>query len=545
MKTLSLAVFLLLVWLNSPASGAVGPADIPPRERRITLSAQNISFKEVLSQVCRAAHLELDLDAEAVKQAGVSPDAPITISLKNERFVDAMPEILDMLKKGEFIDIFWKLEDIKVIVTTITADQVRTRSRLPDWLKRFYNNGLIANVDKEGQVISIFTGNIAYDEFFPNLKSLPKLRELDLEPSKALTPESLADLAELPALEKLLLYGVNREGVALGNEALHAVSRIKTLRDLTVSDCGVTDEGTEALRGMTQLTNLSLAGNRLTDAALKKLAGLTNLQGLDISGSSWAGAHMTVSDEGLKDLSGLTEIRRLVVNNLNISGNTISFPHLQMLMLSGANVTDSALEGIVKHCPNLRSLHLSYTSVSDKGLKQLATLKELLQLSLDSYQITDEGIGYLTSLPKLTHVELRATGISDKSLEHLAKIKSLTRLDLHGSGQPGVNHGHLFTMKGLQQLKTLPDLRVLWINNFESDTGYLGLRELKQLRLLHLFYTNIKENEEEALQAAMPKTKVSADSGGIKIINKGKQPTKPVTLPPEAFIPAASASTSG
>ena len=101
--------------------------------------------------------------------------------------------------------------------------------------------------------------------------------------------------------------------------------------------------------------------------------------------------------------------------------------------------------------------------------------------------------------------------MSDESLKHLSQIKSLTRFDLFGSGADG------FTIQGLQQLKNLPQLRELWINNFESSSGFLGLSKLKQLFSLTLFFTNIRDEEAKQLEAAMPDTTISAGSGILKL----------------------------
>lgn len=46
---------------------------------------------------------------------------------------------------------------------------------------------------------------------------------------------------------------------------------------------------------------------------------------------------------------------------------------------------------------NLENLNLSFTSVTDSGLKKLSGLTSLKSLNLDSRQITDAGLAVLTS----------------------------------------------------------------------------------------------------------------------------------------------------
>ena len=515
---------------QSRASAAITTnlEDPPIEERRVSISAEQKPLKDVLTEICRQAKAELELDADGLKLSGVSVDTPVTLKCQDEPLSSAVGQILRSLRKQSsarftISDIVQDTRSGKLVVSSIKALTDRQTKAQPAWLNGY---GIVGNVDDQTNIVSLYVGAKADDELLAKLKTLPKLRELDIEATKMITPAGLAHLAELPALEKLNLYEVNSDGDGLGNDAMPIVSRIKTLRDLRISYCSLTDVGLSALEGMTQLTALNLSHNRLTDAGMKSLAGLTNLQSLDVSDFPSTMSDMRITDEGMKQLSQLKELRELSIGGLKISGQTLAFPHLQSLNLSGNLVTDAALDSIVQ-CRELRQLGLQYTGISDEGMKRIATLKELRQLNLDSHFITDAGIAQLRALPKLEHVSLRATGVSDASLRSLAGIKSLTRLDLHGSGRGGVNHGQLFTMGGLRQLKDLPNLRTLWINNLELPDGYLGLRELKQLRGLTLFFCNIKDPEEELLQAAMPDTYISASSGNVKV----HATKEPVSLP--------------
>src|SRR5262249_39102495 len=150
------------------------------------------------------------------------------------------------------------------------------------------------------------SGEVMTDELLAKLRTLPKLRELDLETTKALTKEGLAHLGELPSLESLTLYNVNIDGAGLGDEALEAVSRMPTLRALSVGECGTTDAGVRHLEAMPQLTHLTLRQEgRLSDAALTSVAKLKRLRHLDLSSyvgtASYGRMHFT--PEGLRQLA--------------------------------------------------------------------------------------------------------------------------------------------------------------------------------------------------------------------------------------------------
>ena len=92
--------------------------------------------------------------------------------------------------------------------------------------------------------------------------------------------------------------------------------------------------------------------------------------------------------------------------------------------------------------------------------------------------------------------------------------KSLTRLDLWGGGSTFGGGGSNFTVVGLQQLKGLPKLRTLWLNNFEDAGSYSGLKELTQLRELVFEMANIRQQDFNDLETALPKTRLSAGNGG-------------------------------
>jgi hypothetical protein len=99
-------------------------------------------------------------------------------------------------------------------------------------------------------------------------------------------------------------------------------------------------------------------------------------------------------------------------------------------------------------------------------------------------------------------------------LNHAAQIKTLTRLDLYGSGQPGVAPGRNFNAAGLLHLQQLPNLRTLWLTNFDLPGGYAALQQLRQLRELSMMMCNITDGELEALQEALPNTRITHTTGG-------------------------------
>jgi hypothetical protein len=224
---------------------------------------------------------------------------------------------------------------------------------------------------------------------------------------------------------------------------------------------------------------------------------------------------MRFSKEGTRLLAGLQELEHLHLVGQEISPELLQFARLKSLSLGTGTVDDACAARIAK-CRQLQSLALVYTNVTDDGLSKIADLPQLSRLNLDSHIVTDNGIRRLKGLPKLQHVSLRASRLTDESLLHLAQIKSLIRIDLHGSGEPGVNAGKCFTIAGVQRLKALPRLRTLWLTNFGCADSFLGLKELTQLHEMTLMMANIRDEDLEALEKALPNTTINSISGGSK-----------------------------
>jgi Leucine-rich repeat (LRR) protein len=71
--------------------------------------------------------------------------------------------------------------------------------------------------------------------------------------------------------------------------------------------------------------------------------------------------------------------------------------------------------------PNLESLHLDYTTVSDAGFAKLAGLTALSELYLDRTNISDASLGLLTRLRKLRYIDLYHTLFTEQGVQSLRK----------------------------------------------------------------------------------------------------------------------------
>ena len=67
------------------------------------------------------------------------------------------------------------------------------------------------------------------------------------------------------------------------------------------------------------------------------------------------------------------------------------------------------------------SVHLSFTQVTDAGLKDLAGLKQLQTLDLFGTQVTDAGLKHLAGLKRLRTLVLGSTQVTGKGKADLKK----------------------------------------------------------------------------------------------------------------------------
>src|ERR1700692_1986218 len=95
------------------------------------------------------------------------------------------------------------------------------------------------------------------------------------------------------------------------------------------------------------------------------------------------------------------------------------------LRLSFSGITDASLKELAG-LKSLRALFLNSTGVTGPGLKELAGLPDLRQLEL-SYnpQVTGVGLKELSALKNLQLLQLRSTSTSDAGLKEVAELKGL------------------------------------------------------------------------------------------------------------------------
>jgi Leucine-rich repeat (LRR) protein len=390
-----------------------------------------------------------------------------------------------------------------------------------------------ARKDASGDVFSVYLGGKASDEILEKLHVFPQLRLLNIETAKDITQGGIEAIAKIKSLESLTLYMIS-----LPQASFAPLARLPKLTELSAAECGLTDSAMLDLGKLTQLKSLRIEGNQIGDLGVAALKGLTNLESLNVAQSSWVNSRMQIGDRAMAYVAGFTKLRELDLSrlpvtdegfaklsalaelrSLNISGTQItasglktlaSFPHLQLLEAGGPAINDESMQ-FVGQCHELRSLMLG--GVGDEGFRHVAKLRKLERITITGDRVTDAALVNLTSLGELAHIELRAPTITDEGLKAIAQIDSLERLDLWADG-PGMGRpqgGH-FTAAGYAALSKMPKLKELWVNQFKG--AWTDLRELTNLKVLHLMMPSISQDEVRLLQKALPNVRVSSATGG-------------------------------
>jgi len=254
-----------------------------------------------------------------------------------------------------------------------------------------------------------------------HLRRLPDLGHftLTLHVFDARMSEALAAHAEV--LSKLQFVDVYTSlDLPVSDTHVCHLSKIPTLRCLSISSLDridVTDDGLQCLGGLQKLTHLSLNNTRVTDGGLVHLKGVKNLTYLSL----------LLTDVTGEGLSHLTELP------------------LRTLFLVGSKVGDDQL----KHLPQfaqLERLAINECPIDGTGLKHVANVKTLRNLSLSMTNVTDESLAVLQRLPKLEELFLYdCSKITDAAVESLAGMQSLKRLVINGTQitKAGVERLHL------------------------------------------------------------------------------------------------------
>src|SRR5579885_2078659 len=146
--------------------------------------------------------------------------------------------------------------------------------------------------------------------------------------------------------------------------------------------------------------------------------------------------------------------------------------------LRGTWVSDADLRHLTEF-PDVTSLDLSLTHITDQGMQEIKSLQKVEDLNLYFTEyVTDEGIAAIKDWKHLKRLNLHGTKVGDTGLEHIAGITTLEALNVGST---------LMTDVGLERLANLQNLRQLTMGGNElGDAGLQALRQMPGLTYLDL-----------------------------------------------------------
>jgi Leucine Rich Repeat (LRR) protein len=104
----------------------------------------------------------------------------------------------------------------------------------------------------------------------------------------------------------------------------------------------------------------------------------------------------------------------------------------------GSRIQDAELQ-LLRSFPNLRSVDLRKTEITDQGLRNVANIKSIEFLSLQHTEIGDGAVPYLSQLPRLRNLDLRGSRITRNGVDQLREASTLKTIlaDYRTSGESG------------------------------------------------------------------------------------------------------------
>lgn len=191
-------------------------------------------------------------------------------------------------------------------------------------------------------------------------------------------------------------------------------------------------------------------------------------------------------------------------------GHLGEIPNLFSLNLKASNISDAGLANLknlvtlkvlnLNRCPkitdagvaelekliNLEVLDLDFTQIDDPGLLHLKGFTKLRELTLQKTGVTDKGVKDIVGFP-LVCLSLRETKVTDASLQLLKeKVPTLQTLILRDD--PAVTDTGLKYLEGVPRLKSLT-LRGTGV----TDAGMKSLKSLPDLEIADLSLTKVSD----------------------------------------------------
>lgn len=356
----------------------------------------------------------------------------------------------------------------------------------------------------------------------PTLRNAVNLKMLDLTNNNFTSLDSV--------FAENVKYGNLREVYLSDNKLtdINALQRAPMVTYLSLSNNGLTTEGTAAIKNYPYLQYLSLANNKidsvenltglkyLTELRLHKnnlsdvraLRGLVNLEILYLG-------HNNIKDIGF--FNTLTALEVMYVNDNQISdiSTLTSLTKLEIVNVSNNNI--SSLSVLRNYTGTLTEIYAENNKLTDFSFINGATKLHILMLAGNETEIAQSNM--TTWLSGLTGLEvLTLSDITLNDLSFLESVSKLARLDVANCGLSA----YTGDASNVEQIANCyATLRILDISNNDMRGYEDELLKLRNISLLTVLYADNVCDKLDAytLTYSMPELKyISMENCGIETI---------------------------
>ncbi|MCM8541969.1 MAG: hypothetical protein NE328_16995 [Lentisphaeraceae bacterium] len=246
------------------------------------------------------------------------------------------------------------------------------------------------------------------DSWMAPLLKLTNLKYLYIEGRGRLGDASLVQLQHLSKFPQLINFELAYFGKAT-DAGLELLAGFKNLERFTFRGSKIKGHGFAKFEGWTKLKYINFHSNHLDDEGFANVCGkFPNLEFIKLWHSQ------AITDASAESLKKLTKLKGIEISSSK--GSAALLKNLNQLPLDyaaisyGVNTPAADMIATVKSIPTMRRFAFEQPKLSSADLKNIASMGELEELSLERLPLTDENIALLKGfsyLKKLKLVERR------------------------------------------------------------------------------------------------------------------------------------------
>ena len=272
---------------------------------------------------------------------------------------------------------------------------------------------------------------------------------------RSLTYKLAKRIGKERSLERILSVDFRFSPIGIDDDDLQWVRHLRELREIRLAGTGITDAGIPHLVRAPQLETVDISSTSVTDAGFQRLTSSASVKSVRTTGTpiSFAALHQFSPSLALarvgSELSGASRTQGRPMSHSQVGSNFFlygrspdqihwltSIKYLQQVTDERCRlfvhltppIGNDLLLRKLSRLPCLSSLHASSSQISDIGVRDLATIQNLVDLRLFNANLTPGCWEDLVQLPNLTVLEL-PSAVRPKDEESMrARFQSLERL---------------------------------------------------------------------------------------------------------------------